>query len=137
MGNYQILEHTADMGIEAWGESSGEMFVQAARGLMDIIGGETETLGEERLIEIRGEDFEEILIRWLNEILFLFESRGFFPGEFEIMVLEDHFLRARVMGEQFDSNRHRVEREVKAVTYHQLKVEKSGNEWRARIYLDL
>jgi SHS2 domain-containing protein len=137
MGEYRLIEHTADMGIEATGESRADLFVQAARALREMISGAEAASREERVVEVTGGDAAELLVRWLNEILFLFETRGFFPADFHIEEIGEKRMRARVAGEPFDRDRHPVEREVKSVTYHQLEVAESQGVWKARIYVDL
>ena len=138
MGTHRLLEHTADMGIEASGETLEELFAQAAYGLLEIIAGNLEALcREEKIVTVEGEDSEELLVNWLNEILYLFEIKRFFPLDFEIEEVRGKRVLARVRGEAFDPQRHPVEREVKAVTYHQLLVEKTNGLWHARIYVDL
>ncbi len=138
MGTHRLLEHTADMGIEASGETLEELFAQAAYGLLEIIAGTPEALcREEKIVTVEGEDSEELLVNWLNEILYLFEIKRFFPLDFEIEEVRGKRVLARVRGEAFDPQRHPVEREVKAVTYHQLRLEKTDGLWQARVYVDL
>ena len=138
MGSFRLIEHTADMGIEVFGDDLADFFVQAARGLKEMV---SVTAGaapsEERMVEVTGGDSSELLVNWLNEILFLLETRGFFPIDFRVEEAGEDHLRARVLGEPFDPQRHRVEREVKAVTYHQLQVEAVDGAWRARVFVDL
>ena len=137
MGRYRILEHTADMGIEAAGETLDELLVQAARGLMEIISGAEALPREERTVEVTAGEVGEILVNWLNEILFLFDSGGFFPAEFVIEQATENRIRARILGEPFDPVRHPIDREIKAATYHQLRLERGEEGWTARVYLDL
>jgi SHS2 domain-containing protein len=138
MGTHRLLEHTADMGIEASGETLEELFAQAAYGLLEIIAGAPVALcREEKIVTVEGGDSEELLVNWLNEILYLFEIKRFFPLDFEIEEVRENRLLARVRGEPFDPQRHPVEREVKAVTYHQLRLEKIDGLWQARVYVDL
>jgi SHS2 domain-containing protein len=137
MGSYRLLEHTADMGIEVFGESLVDLFVEAGRGLREMISTEAKTQGrEERAIEVAGEDEGELLVNWLNEILFLFET-GFFPVDFTVSAIEGGRVRGSVSGEPFDPERHPVEREVKAVTYHQLNVEQTDEGWKVTVFVDL
>lgn len=138
MGSFRLIEHTADMGIEAVGDSLGDLFAQAAQGLMEMISaGAQASVREERMVEMAAGDSGELLVNWLNEILFLFEHKGFFPVEFEVEEAGEDHLRARVRGEPFDPARHPVEREVKSVTYHMLQIEPADGAWRARVYVDL
>lgn len=138
MGGYRLLEHTADMGIEASGATLEELFAQAAYGLLEIIAGAAGALSrEEKSVTVRGGDTEELLVNWLNEVLYLFETGGLFPVDFEVEEVAGNRLKARVVGEPFNPQRHTVEREVKAVTHHQLAVERTADGWRARVYVDL
>lgn len=138
MGGFRLLAHTADMGIEATADSLPGVFVEAARGLRAIIFDDTPIASmREEPVEIVGDDGGELLVGWLNEILYLFEIRGLAPADFVIESLAEGTLRAKVLGETFDPKRHPLEREVKAVTYHQLSVTKEGNLWRVRLYVDL
>jgi SHS2 domain-containing protein len=138
MGEHRLLEHTADMGIAASGATLEELFAEAACGLMEIIAGAAAgSVREERAVTVTGGDPGELLVNWLNEVLYLFGTRGFFPVDFEVEEVAGNRLRARVGGEPFDPLRHAVEREVKAVTYHRLLVEKTNGLWHARVYVDL
>jgi SHS2 domain-containing protein len=138
MGTHRLLEHTADMGIEASGETPEELFAQAAYALLEIIASTPQAAArEERTVTLTAADPEELLVNWLNEVLYLFENQRFFPVDFEIEEVRGNRLLARVSGEPFDPQRHLVEREVKAVTYHQLRLEKSDGMWCARVYVDL
>lgn len=134
---YRLLEHTADMGIEAYGESLAELFEQAALGLLEILGAEQVACRAERTLEVTGYDVEELLVNWLSEVLYLLEGQSFLPTSFVIEAAGRQRLRARVLGDTYDPVRHRLEREVKAVTYHQLQVEEQDGRWRVRIFVDL
>lgn len=143
MNCFQLLEHTADMGIAAEGETLVALFVQAALGLRQILTACTDIEPKTEFpVEVQGADREELMINWLSELLFLLESRRLLPAAFEIDRLEvdtlgDCRLRARVLGETFDPERHYLEREIKAVTYHRIEVEPTAAGWRAQIYVDL
>ncbi|MBE0597636.1 MAG: archease [Desulfuromonadales bacterium] len=133
-----MIEHTADMGIEVSADSQAELFIQAARGLREILSASEAVPREERKVQVTGGDAAELLVKWLNEILFLFETDGFFPIEFAVEeITEEYHLRGRIKGEPFDPERHSIEREIKSVTYHQLRVEKQDGLWHARIFVDL
>jgi SHS2 domain-containing protein len=92
---------------------------------------------DEMRIEVTGSDREELLVNWLGELVFLLEARQFLPACFEIDAIDEHRLTARVRGETFDPSRHFLEREVKAVTYHQLRVEAGATGWSARVFVDI
>ncbi|BCR06886.1 protein archease [Desulfuromonas versatilis] len=138
MNHYRLLEHTADIGIEAEAESFAQLLEQAAFGLRAVITEATDIQPrQEVVLELGAADREELLVAWLGELLYLFESRHLLPAAFAIEQAEATRLRARVRGEPLDPRRHPVEREVKAVTYHRILVEEAQGSWRARVYLDL
>jgi len=87
-------------------------------------------------LTLSGGDDAELLVNWLGELLFHFECRHLVPAGF-ILEFSGGELRARVQGEDFDPARHPVEREVKAVTHHQVLVEQTAQGWHGRVYLDL
>jgi SHS2 domain-containing protein len=138
MGRFRLLEHTADMGIAASGESLEALFAAAARGVLAVVVDPRQgRVCEERRLEVRGDDREEQLVNWLNEILYLWEMGRFFPVDCRVEKVEGNGVRGVLLGEPFDPLRHEVLREIKAVTYHQLAVQWRGGRWRARIYVDL
>jgi SHS2 domain-containing protein len=138
MNCFRLLEHTADMGIEAQGEDLATLFRQTALGLRQIITSCTDIQPQQEFfVEVQARDREELLINWLSELLFLFEVWQLLPAEFVIDSIDDCRLQAWVRGESLDFERHYLEREVKAVTYHQIKVEQVVDGWRAQVFVDL
>lgn len=137
-GDYRLLEHTADMGIEAWADSLDALFIAAARGLQEILFGTIGSAeGQQQLkIELQAGDEEELLVAWLGEILFLVEQRGFYPAFFVIEEIGRQKLKSSVVG-RYQQEGTGPLREVKAVTYHLLRVVHRDNRWQARVYLDL
>jgi SHS2 domain-containing protein len=142
MGTFRLIEHTADMGIAVEGDDLADFFRQAACGLMAVIAGDADGPGvasgaEERTVEVTGEDCGELLVNWLNEIIYQFETKGFYPTGFRIDAAQPDRLRACLFGGTFDPRAHPVEREVKAVTYHRLQVAQENGRWRAQVFVDL
>jgi len=135
---YRLLEHTADMGLEAQGSSLEELFSQAAQALREVLFGDVSGQKDQAIhLRVTGQDPGELLVNWLNEILYLFEVRGIYPVSFSIDAIDANSVCGLIHGELFHPERHPVERVVKAATYHQLLVEKRQGVWRARVYLDL
>lgn len=135
---YRLLEHTADMGLEAQGSSLEELFSEAAQALREVLFGDVSGQKDQAIhLRVTGQDPGELLVNWLNEILYLFEVRGIYPVSFTIERIDAHSVCGLIHGELFHPERHPVERVVKAATYHQLLVEKRQGVWRARVYLDL
>ena len=138
MNRFELLEHTADMGIAAEAETRAELFRQMALGLRQIITGCVDIRAEIYVeVEVTGKDDEELLVSWLGELVFLMETRLFLPAEIDIRDVKEHSLKARLGGETYVPGRHYLEREIKAVTYHQIKLEPVAEGWTARVYVDL
>ncbi len=138
MNEYEILEHTADIGFRAWGPSPSELFCNAARAMM-AIATEPETLSglEERELETRGGDYPDLMVNWLSEVLYLFDTNQFAARDFRVDDIAADRLRAMLIGEPREPERHPWELIIKAVTYHQLKVEQQNSRWQAEVFLDI
>ena len=135
---FRLLEHTADIGLEIWAESLELFFEEAFKGLRKILFGPIEEKPENtRKISVTGGEPGELLVNWLNEFLFLWETENWVPLEVHVLESTPESVKAQAGGIPFDSERHGIEREVKAATYHQLEVKKTRGEWRGRIFLDL
>lgn len=137
MARFEIIDHTADIGIIAYGRDEKEVFATAAYAMFSLIAeldGVDGTLCRE--IEVTADDKEALLVAWLNELLYLFDTEHVIFNGFEVMNLEERRLRANAYGEKFDPLRHVLKTQVKAATYHMLKVEK-GNGFRAQIIFDV
>jgi SHS2 domain-containing protein len=138
MQPFRVLEHTADIGFEAFGATREEVFANAARALVHLMV-ELETIAPQEKLSLRAEasDLPSLLVNWLSEILYLFDAEGWLLGEFEFESFTDHTLAARGRGEKFDGRRHQVKLLVKAITYHQLDLRETGRGWRAQVYVDI
>jgi len=135
---YGILEHPADVGIEARGPSLADAFAQAAEGLMSVILDPAHVAPREsRRIDITASDTEQLLVRWLSEVLYLFDGCGFAASHFEVQLPAPASLTATVYGEVFSPSRHTARTDVKAVTYHLLHIDQGPDECVVRVYLDI
>jgi SHS2 domain-containing protein len=134
---FRILEHPADMGLEVWGPELTEVFRQAALGLTSIIVEPASVSSrEQRRLSIKGSDVENLLVRWLSEILYLYDGEGFVVCDVDVM-MHGSALEATLKGERADAGKHQFRTDVKAVTYHQLKIAFDKNLWTANVYLDI
>ena len=138
MQPFRTLEHTADVGFEAFGSTREEVFANSARALMNLIVDlETIRPSGEVTLHIHGPDPESLLVNWLSELLFLHDAEGWLFRDFEIKSLKDDSLSAVARGEKFQQSRHQAKMLVKAITYHQLAVEQTPWGWRAQVYVDI
>jgi SHS2 domain-containing protein len=135
---YELFEHTADLGLRVRAADESALFADAARALFSAIVANLEDVRpiDERRVEVEGSDREYLLLDWLNELLYLFESQKLLFAEFEVDV-RPMGLTAVVRGETVDLRRHQLEHEVKAITYHGLKVERDEAGWLAEVILDI
>ncbi len=135
---YKILEHPSDLGIEATGSSPAEAYCFAAEGLMSVIlDTHSADKKQAREIIITAEDREQLLVKWLSEILYLYDGEHFVPKDFEIHHLTDTSLRATMHGEAFDEEKHKTLLDVKAITYHQLSIDEQKDKTTVRVFLDI
>ena len=138
MQPFRVLEHTADIGFEAFGATRKEVFENAGRALMHLIVDlESIEPRENVAIDARASAPADLLVNWLSEILYLHDTEGWLFCDFAVQTLEETSLCARGRGEKLDSARHQAKLLVKAITYHQLVLEKTAHSWRAQVYVDI
>jgi SHS2 domain-containing protein len=140
MSNYKFFDHTADIGVEVTGRTRKELFVNAAAALFDVMieskTGE-KSAKQHKTITIAGADAADLLINFLRELLYLFNGEKFITVRCEIIKFTNKELQARLTGESFNSKKHLIKTEIKAVTYSGLTVEKVKAGWKARIIFDV
>lgn len=135
---YRLIEHTADMGIEARANSPEAVLVTMACGLKELMFGDSPV--RERLqtqVSCSGEDAVEQLVAWLNEVVYWCDQDNRVPARFAVTLHEDQSLQGTIWGELFDPRRHAMERQVKSVTYHQACLTCGADGCFARVYVDL
>ncbi len=136
--DFELLDHTADLGIVVRGADLKELF-QAAASAMTQIMTRSRSDGEVRFahLQVTGNDLPDLLVRWLGEILYLFEVEHVVTVQAQIEAITPLRLEARVGVRPFDPAQDEVLCDIKAVTYHQAAVERKGSRWEARIIFDL
>ncbi len=123
MKKFEVIEHTADMGIKAYGKDLSELFTNAAYGMASLITDlEKVNPKDSKDISLEAENREELLVSWLNEIIYLSASKSMLFSKFEVSEMDERHLKAKIFGEEFDTTRHQIETEFKAATYHRLKI---------------
>ncbi len=135
---YEHFDHTADLGLRMQASTLPELFAEAGRALTSAIIANVEDLQCETgiQIEISGEDRDYLLFDWLNELLFHFEQNGLLLWEFEIAI-DESGLNATTKGDTFDTLRHVESHEVKAITYHGLRIEETADGFAAEVIVDI
>lgn len=126
------------MAVAAYGESLQGLFASAAEGLVFVFTcPDRIEKTEKRIIKLSGTDLENLMVKWLNEILYLFEVKEFIGKEFKFLALNKKHLHAEIRGETYKREKHTIKTEIKAVTYHQLAIKQQKGKWKTKIILDL
>ena len=136
--DYQIIDHTADLGIIVEGTDEKNLFIRAAYAMTDLmVKGNFSRKTVIKDVSLRGEDFPDLMVRWLGEILYLFEGDKLIVNSIEIKSISPIKLESMLTLTSFEPEHHQVIREIKAVTYHQISVEKVNDGWQARVIFDI
>ncbi len=135
---FEVINHTADTGIIAYGADMKQAFANAAVALFSIIV-DSDAVRENlhRDVEVSADDQESLLVQWLNELIYLFDVEHIVFNKFEINKLTKTQLQARCFGEKVEPSRHKLKTGVKAATYHLLKVEKNNNGYKIQVIFDI
>jgi SHS2 domain-containing protein len=136
---YEFFDHTADIGANIYGATLEELFCNAAKALYEAMGKLQKTDDRrEKTVELRAESLEDLLHDWLVELLYEVETKHVLYDEFEIVKLTPPSLAAKLRGNSINFARSQTNQEIKAVTYHQLRVEAlPDGTWRATVILDV
>ena len=139
--NYEIIEHTADIGIRLKAADLKQLFRNAALAMFDIIAEKRPKTKDQRpktqkiSIKQRADNLEELFVNWLNELLSLAAIKELIFSDFQIKKLQENNLEVVAIGEGIKN--YRVNTEIKAATYHQLKLEKINSYWQAEVIFDV
>jgi SHS2 domain-containing protein len=138
MKRYEFFDHTADIGIHILGHSREDLFENAGFALFDII---TDIAmvreQEQRTVTVNRDTPEELLVEWMGKLLFIHATQLLLFSRFHILELDEHHLTAELWGEQFKDNIHHIKTEVKAATYHNLRIYQEKDLWHATVVLDI
>ncbi|MEW6636445.1 MAG: archease [Actinomycetota bacterium] len=133
-----MLDHTADVGFEVEAPTLSGLFEEAARALLAVLFEEPPRAGDlEETVGLSAPDAETLLVRWINEIIFLVQDTGFVPARVEARVEEGRELQARLVGAPLDVEAQGFQGEVKSATFHGLEVERGEGSVRATVILDV
>jgi SHS2 domain-containing protein len=135
---HETFEHTADLGLRIRAGDLDTLFIEAGQALFETIAPDLGTVRSEKRvdIELTGEEYDYLLFDWLKELLYHFDAEHLLLGKFAVHVTEQG-LTGSAWGEPLDHTRHNLEHEVKAITYHGLMVERTGDGWLAEVIVDI
>lgn len=135
---YKILDTSGDVAVRATGRSMEEAMAQAALGMYSLI---TEPDGVNERMTLStgasGDDAPEMLVNWLNDLIFRFDAHGFVGRRVSSITIEGDRLSAVLGGERFDPDRHGQGLLIKAATYHALRLERTADGWLVEVMLDI
>ncbi|MEE9130640.1 MAG: archease [Phycisphaerales bacterium] len=136
---FELFEHTADVGLRIRAADLNGLFAEAARGLFSLIVENMDDVrpGRQRTFCLEADNPTELLCDWLAELLFVFDTKHLLFVEFDVRINAEHKLEATARGETVDETRHRLDHEVKAITYHGLTVRRDGPGWMAEVIVDI
>lgn len=140
MGQSETFEHTADLGLRVTGTDLADLFQAAAEGLFDAIVVNRHEIREveSESVSLVAETLPDLLLAWLNELIFRSETRHRVYRRFELTVTENPpRLEATIFGEPIDRDRHVLDHEVKAATHHGVRFEQGPNGWIAEVIVDI
>ncbi|MBI3318027.1 MAG: archease [Candidatus Omnitrophica bacterium] len=136
---YEVVEHTAEIGIKGRGRSRQELFAHMAEGMFSLIAPPEEVQPRQAVsVEAESDGWDRLLVAWLKELLYRFDTGRFLGRSFRITRLDPFRLEAVASGEPLDLSRHHVDKEVKAVTYCDLSIaEGPDGIWVAQVIFDI
>ncbi|MEW6377179.1 MAG: archease [Thermodesulfobacteriota bacterium] len=138
MKRFEVLDHTADIGLIVYGEDLKALFENAGEAFFHLITDLRKVRRRtERRIEIGGKELERLMVDWLSELLYLHDVENLLFKGFKVESVGEDGLKAKVKGEPFQEGVHVIKTEVKAVTHHWIEVRKTEGSWRAQIIFDL
>jgi SHS2 domain-containing protein len=135
---YEFFEHTADLGLRIRAADLDTLFAEAAQAMFAAIVDNLEAVRPLQQVEVRlpPDDREYLLFDWLKTLLIRFDVEHLLFGRFEVRV-SNAGLHGTAWGEPLDRDRHQLAHEVKAITYHGLKVEETADGWLAEVIVDI
>ena len=138
--DYKEIEHTADVGLELEAPDLKAAFELTAASMFDLMC-DIDSVGDGvcRTVKMRARDgdLENMMVRWLNELLYVFESERLLLSRFDVRELTSDAIEADVAGERYDPARHVFKSELKAATYHDLAVDQTAGVWFVRVIFDI
>jgi len=137
-GRYELLEHTADLWLRLRGPTPEDIFANAGWALFNLLTGRETTSGSVAdVAEIEAADYDELLVHYLNELLYRFETRRTIFSEFRFEELTPQRLRVKLFGERIAPATFVGRFDIKSATYHELRFQRTADGYEASIILDI
>ena len=138
MKKFEIFPHTADIGIRVYGETLKQLFENAGEGTLFLMREESGIyLENEICFEIEASFIELLLNKFLNEFIYLFDSKFFIIKEFKIDIFNENYIKGIFFGETFNEKKHKIKYAIKACTLEDMIIEKVDNLYKVDIIFDI
>jgi SHS2 domain-containing protein len=134
---YREIDHSGDVGIEAWGKTPARLFENATLGLLSLVATGPVGVSVKRELVVHAERPSDLLVAWLGEVILAAATHGEVYSGVRVDVIDDCNVRGVVAGERIDTARHALRFDVKAATYHGLVFEETDDGYHARVIFDL
>lgn len=138
MKDYELLEHTADIRVRVWGDDQEALFRHAANAMFDILALRRKDDSRDAAtlkVALKAENVDELFVNWLNELLSLSATKELIFIDFDIKQIGENIIEAVVRGES--AKRYEMKVEIKAATYHELQLTRTGRGWQAEVIFDV
>lgn len=138
MEQFTVLDISGDVGLTAFGDNLQKAFVNVATGMYSLMTGLDAVAATKKIeVSVENESPDGLLVSWLNELIFHFDTYGFIGKEIDITEFSETRISATISGEEFDPERHEGKLLIKAATYHQLRIEKKDERWEISVIFDI
>ena len=136
---YKLIDHTADFGIHVFGSDLKVLFENAAHAMFDVVADRRKASGiQRRQVDIKGDDWPDLMVNWLRELLYLWNGKGLMVKRTDIVSISKYNISAIAKVDAYDPALHEIKEEIKAVTYHQIVVRPKGDRgWESKIIFDV
>lgn len=136
--SYRLIDHTADVGIQVFGSNLADLFEKAGLAMFDVICEfKDEKVDETVQLSVDGDDLADLMVNWLRELLYLWNGKEQLVKTIAVRFLTETAIGAAIGVEAFMPEQHRIQHEIKAVTYHQIQVEPTPNGYAATVIFDI
>lgn len=136
--NYRITTHQNELAVRIVGNSQADLFANSGLALFDVMADIDKINAAERLsLEVEGSDRDDLMVNWIRELLYLYQSSGYLLKEFKINEVKDTLVKAEVAGEKIDPDRHEIKQEIATVAFHKSRMQKTGNQWIAQVIFEI
>lgn len=136
--SYRLNKHQSEIAVRVIGNSQADLFVNSAFALFDVMADIQAIESKERLpLEVEGTDRDDLMVNWVRELLYLYQSSGYLLREFQVHEVKDTIVRAEVCGEKIDPDRHEIKQEIASIAFHKSRMEKTGNQWTAHLIFEI